>query len=133
MEIIKLSQESWSELANAAWEVRSNAYLIGKTKVGAALLSKSGKIFTGCNVEHIYRCHDIHAEVNAISNMISQGESILIAILIAAERKKFTPCGGCMDWIMQHGGKDCIVAYQNEMEGVIHKFSARELMPEYPF
>ena len=132
MQTIKLGQEQWNDLAIAAWQVRSNAYLIGTTKVGAALISELGIIYTGCNVEHMYRCHDIHAEVNAISNMISNAEHRFIATLIVAERKKFTPCGGCMDWIMQHGGADCEVAYQNSMEGEIFKFTAKELMPHYP-
>lgn len=129
---MELNNEIWNKLSNKAWNVRDNAYIIGKTKVGAAILSENGHFYMGCNVEHIFRCHDIHAEVNAISNMIANGEYKFVAILIAAERKKFTPCGGCMDWIMQHGGKDCIVAYQNELNGEIYKFQAKDLMPEYP-
>lgn len=129
---MELNKEIWNEISNKAWSVRENAYLVGKTKVGAALITETGNIYSGCNVEHIFRCHDIHAEVNAISNMISNGEHKFQAILIVAERKKFTPCGGCMDWIMQHGGNECVVAYQNELNGEIYKFLAKELMPEYP-
>jgi len=128
----KLSDEIWEELSRAAWKVRDNAYLIGNTKVGAALLSKGNNIYVGCNVEHRYRCHDVHAEVNAISNMISGGESELLAILIAAERDRFTPCGGCMDWIMQHCNEDCFVAYQSSKSGPIKVHKASELMPFYP-
>ena len=123
---------NWLELSQKAWVTRERAFILGNTKVGAALLSNMGNIFSGCNVEHIYRCHDIHAEVNAISNMVSHGENKFLAILIAAERKKFTPCGSCMDWIMQHGGENCVVAYQNEPNGEIYKFTAKELMPHYP-
>ena len=126
------NNEILRDLSQAAWKVRDNAFLIGKTKVGAALYSSNGNVYAGCNIEHIFRSHDIHAEVNAISNMVSHGETKFIAILIAAERHKFTPCGSCMDWIMQHGGEDCIVAYQNVREGQIYKYSAKELMPHYP-
>lgn len=127
-----ISSSVWNKLSQEAWKTRDNAYLIGKTKVGAALISDNDHIYSGCNVEHIYRCHDVHAEVNAISNMVAQGEHNFKAILVAAERKKFTPCGGCMDWIMQHGGEECWVAYQNEPNSEIYKFKAKMLMPEYP-
>jgi len=132
MKTINDDQLIWNQLSKAAWECRDNAYILGNTKVGAALYSKSSVIYTGCNVEHMYRCHDIHAEVNAISTMIAHGEQNFLAILIVAERHKFTPCGGCMDWIMQHGGKDCLVGYQNQQNGPIVRFTAGQLMPEYP-
>ena len=119
-------------LSTHAWNVRENAFLIGKTKVGAALMCDNGDIYTGCNIEHIFRSHDIHAEVNAISSMVSNGQQKFHTILVAAERYKFTPCGSCMDWIMQHGGADAVVAYQNEKNGPIYQFLASELMPHYP-
>ncbi len=128
----EISNKQWKEMAERAWEARENAYLIGDTKVGCAVLSYTNKIYVGCNVEHRYRCHDVHAEVNAISNMIASGETKLKAIIIVAERNRFTPCGGCMDWIMQHIEKDCLVAYQNNKNGDIIIHTALELMPFYP-
>jgi cytidine deaminase len=120
-------------LAKRAWEVRENASILGDTKVGAALMSKSGKIYTGCNIEQLYRNKDIHAEVSAINNMVSNGELKFSSIVIVAKREKFTPCGTCMDWIFQFGGPETVVAYQNEIDGKIHEFTAKELMPHYPF
>ena len=123
---------NWPSLSKAAWDVRSKAYLIGSTSVGAAVLSNKNEIFVGCNVEHKFRCHDVHAEVNALTNMVSQGEDKFQAMLIVAERDKFTPCGGCLDWIFQFGGPNCEVAYQaaRNSEIIIHK--AKYLMPHYP-
>ena len=126
-------QNELNILAKRAWEVRENASILGDTKVGAALLSKSGKIYTGCNVEQLYRNKDIHAEVSAINNMVSSGEKKILSIVIVAEREKFTPCGTCMDWIFQFGGPNAVVAYQNEIDGKIHEFTAKELMPHYPY
>ena len=123
---------NWEELSKIAWECRKNAYVLGPTKVGCAVLSINRKIYTGCNIEQIYRSHDIHAEVNAISNMVSEGEEKLIALLVAAERDRFTPCGACMDWIYQFGGKDCLVAYQSKKNCKITIHKASELMPFYP-
>ena len=104
----------WEKLAQAAWEVRENSYIIGSTKVGAAIYTVNQKIIRGCNIEHRYRSHDIHAEVNAIGNMVASGEERFQAIIIVAERDFFTPCGSCMDWIMQHGIENCLVAFKNK-------------------
>ena len=122
----------WNKLSVQAWAARENAFILGDTKVGAALLTSSGKIFAGCNVEHVFRSHDMHAETNAIGNMVAGGEKNVVAILIVAKRKKFTPCGGCMDWIFQFGGKQCRVAFQADPQGEIIEYSADELMPHYP-
>jgi cytidine deaminase len=120
------------ELAEAAWHIREMAYVFGKTKVGAAVLSADGGVFVGCNVEHRFRSHDVHAEVNAITNMVAAGKTELISVIVVAERERFTPCGGCMDWIYQFGGPDCLVGYQSEKDGEIKIFKASDLMPYYP-
>jgi cytidine deaminase len=122
----------WDSLVKAAWDVREHASILGKTKVGAALITEKNNIYVGCNVEQRYRNHDVHAEVNAITNMITNGEYKLVVIFIAAERDKFTPCGSCLDWIFQFGGEESIVAYQTSRTSEIIKYKAKELMPHYP-
>lgn len=119
-------------LAAAAWNTRENAHILGNTKVGCSVLTDRGRVFGGCNVEHMFRCHDVHAEVNAISSMVSSGDRTIIAVVIVAERDRFTPCGGCMDWIMQFGSEDTVVAFQPERGGPLQRYSAHELMPHYP-
>jgi cytidine deaminase len=123
---------NWDQLSIKAWETRNNAFIFGNTKVGVALLDSNNNIFTGCNIEQIYRSHDIHAEVSAISKMVSTGSTKIIALLVVAERKFFTPCGSCMDWIIQFGGKDVIIGFQNNPNDKITKFTSKELMPFYP-
>lgn len=123
----------WENLAAIAWEAYDKAFIIGKTKVGAALLSKNDNIYSGCNVEHRYRNHDVHAEINAITNMVNNGETNFIAIIIVAERENFSPCGSCLDWIFQFGGENCLVSWQSSINGAIKTFRAKELMPQYPF
>jgi cytidine deaminase len=127
----KISEETWEKLSQDAWKYRNNAQIFGKTKVGSAVFSK-GDIFGGCNIEHKFRSHDIHAEISAISSMISAGHTKLDAILIVSERSKFTPCGGCLDWIFEFGGAKCLVGYQTKKDGKITIFTADELMPHYP-
>ena len=113
---MKISKNTWDDLALTAWKHRENARIFGKTKVGAAVLSK-GKVFGGCNIEHKFRAHDIHAEISAISSMVSSGNKKLDAILVVATRDKFTPCGGCLDWIFEFGGPKCLVGYQTKKDG----------------
>ena len=128
---MKINDNVWKKLSISAWNHRNNARVLGKTMVGAAVISK-GNVFGGCNIEHKFRSHDIHAEISAISSMVSSGFKQLDAIIIVAERKKFTPCGGCLDWIFEFGGSECFVGYQNEKDGEIEKFQAKDLMPHYP-
>jgi cytidine deaminase len=122
----------WDLLSEVAWNCRENASIFGNTKVGAAVLSKSGNIYAGCNIEQTFRSHDIHAETNAISNMVASGDYNLIAIIITAERIRFTPCGSCMDWIFQFGKQECLVGFQSSRQGKIKIYKAKELMPFYP-
>jgi cytidine deaminase len=120
-------------LLTEAWEVRERAHVIGPTKVGCAVLSKSGRIYTGCNVEHRYRSHDVHAEVNAITSMVTAGDNRITALAIAAERDRFTPCGACMDWIFQFADPEtCEVFCQAAPEGPVVRYRLHDLMPYYP-
>jgi cytidine deaminase len=128
---MKINDAAWKQLSVSAWKYRENARVLGKTMVGAAVISK-GNVFGGCNIEHKFRSHDIHAEISAISSMIGSGFKQLDAIIIVAERNKFTPCGGCLDWIFEFGGPKCLVGYQTKKEGKITIFEAKELMPHYP-
>ncbi|MFJ8940832.1 cytidine deaminase family protein [Streptomyces sp. NPDC102365] len=119
-------------MSRTAWEARNNARIHGPTRVGCAALSESGEIFRGCNIEHRFRSHDIHAEVNAISSLVAAEQSRLIGILIAAERDRFTPCGSCMDWIFEIGGDDCLVLSERQPGIINHELTAKDLMPFYP-
>jgi cytidine deaminase len=123
----------WAQLASPAWKAREHAHIIGPTKVGAAVLSGSSAIYTGCNVEHRFRSHDIHAETNALGNMVAaEGDNWdLVAVLIVSARKQFTPCGACLDWIFELGSGSTLVGHLGAYAGV-QVYRADELMPVYP-
>ena len=122
----------WNKMSELAWKAREMAFVFGNTKVGACVLSKSGKTYTGCNIEQTYRNKDIHAEVSSISNMILNGEQSFQAIIVVSNREHFTPCGSCLDWIYQFGSGECLVATQSNKNGEIRIYKAKELMPFYP-
>jgi cytidine deaminase len=120
-------------LLQEAWKVRERAHVIGPTKVGCAVLSDTGQMHIGCNVEHRYRSHDVHAEVNAITSMVTAGDNQIVAVAIAAERDRFTPCGACMDWIFQFADPEtCEVFCQAVPKGPVVRYRLRDLMPYYP-
>ena len=121
------------QLLLEAWRVRESAFVIGPTKVGCAVLSDSGRVHTGCNEEHRYRSHDVYAEVNAITSMISSGDQNIAAVAIAAERDRFTPCGAWLDWIFQFSDPDTtVVVCQSKPDGPIAQYILRDLMPYFP-
>jgi len=127
-----IGSEVWQQMSDAAWQAREGAYVHGKTRVGAAVLTSDDRVFAGCNVEHIFRSHDVHAEVNALGSMVAAGHTRSIAVLVVAERERFTPCGSCLDWIFELGGPMCIVGFQQMRNGPVEKLLAGELMPHYP-
>jgi len=132
-DIAQIGKTSIKDLAKRAWLARDNAYILGNTKVGCALLSADGSIFTGCNVEHRFRSHDVHAEVNAISSMVLSGQRAILVLVVVAERERFTPCGACMDWIMQFcDAEECVIGFQSSRGGAITTYKASQLMPFYP-
>ncbi len=100
--------EEWVFLIKKAREVQKNAYApYSNYKVGASLKSTSGKIYSGCNVEHSLYTLTTHAEVNAIDTMIaSEGanakiEFLAITIPKNSEKPNF-PCGLCRAKISEH-------------------------------
>jgi cytidine deaminase len=124
--------EDLDRLAKHAWDVREHARVLGATKVGCAVLGASGDIAVGCNVEHRFRSHDVHAETNAIGTLVSRGDHSLVAVVVAAERERFSPCGSCLDWIFEFGGPECIVAWQPAPDAAMVVLRAGDLMPYYP-
>jgi cytidine deaminase len=124
----------WRQMARGAWGVRGKARVHGKTRVGVSVLSAQGNLYVGCNVEHIFRSHDVHAEVNALTTMTAAGDGPAVAVLVAAERDRFTPCGSCLDWIFELGGPATLVAFQGDPnDGDISVLRADQLMPHYPY
>ncbi len=85
------------ELLDHAWKARELAYApYSKFRVGAAILSESGAIFTGCNVENVSFGLTICGERSAIFSAISAGERKFIALaIVASTATPIVPCGAC--------------------------------------
>jgi cytidine deaminase len=132
MKIVQLNEfDLWKKLSVSAWKARDNAKLINlnSTKVGVSIMSSSGEVFSGCNAQHEFRSHDIHAEICAISNMYANSDSKISEILVVSERDFLTPCGSCLDWIIRFSLTKTKIGIQSSKKGEIRIFDLNELMP----
>lgn len=90
---------SYDDLVKAALEVRERAYVpYSHFKVGAALLTKSGKVYVGCNIENGTYSPTICAERSALASAISAGEqlgSFTAIAVVGSQSHPTTPCGVC--------------------------------------
>ena len=90
----------YQELINKAISAREYSYSpYSEFKVGAALLCKNGKIYTGCNVENAAYGETICAERTAVLKAVSSGEREFCAIAIVGGKDALQgfayPCGAC--------------------------------------
>ncbi len=101
-----IKKASLTDLIAAAAEVRENAYApYSGYKVGATLLTESGKVFRGCNVENASYGLTICAERNAIIGAVASGERKFKQLVIVAEGSTPFPCGACLQVISEFAPK----------------------------
>ncbi len=118
--------ESLIELAK---EVRERAFApYSGFKVGAAVISKDGEMFSGCNVESASFGLTVCAERVAIWKAVSEGVNDLIGITVVTDTDELTPpCGGCRQIIWEFCG-DVPVTLAN-LKGDVETISIKELLP----
>ncbi len=102
--------------------------------VGAALLTKNGKIFTGCNIENATYGATNCAERTAFFKAISEGENDFYAIAIVGGKNGkiddfCSPCGICRQVMAEFCSKDFKIILANS-KNEIKTFTLEELLPE---
>ena len=124
----------WNEMYNAAKAVQNERKIseyVDAGGVSAAVLSKSGKIYTGVCIDTCSTL-GICAERNAIFNMITNGEHEISKVLaIMSDGKSGAPCGACrelMVQIMPDSYKDIEIMLDYESERTI---TLGEITPEW--
>ena len=125
---------SEEELLAAALAVRANAYVpYSRFPVGAAILTESGRIFAGCDVDNASYPMTSCAEANAIGAMIGGGDRKVVSVLVvggAAESGELCPpCGGCRQRLLEFSDAATIVLLA-DLNGVRERFTLHELMPK---
>jgi cytidine deaminase len=97
--------------------------------VGAALSTKAGQIYSGCNIENSSYGLTICAERVALFKALSEGQSEFEAIAVTANTKEFCPpCGACRQVLMEHAPNLKIILLN--LEGSVKELSISELLPE---
>ncbi|MDI6804443.1 MAG: cytidine deaminase [Bacteroidota bacterium] len=96
----------YKNLIKAANSAKKNSHSpYSKFRVGAAVLTKSGKIYSGCNIEISSYSLTICAERTALFKAISEGEKKFIALALSTDEEGFTsPCGACRQVISDLAG-----------------------------
>jgi|SRR5690625_2450800 len=109
---------------------RQNAYApYSKFLVGAAILSESGKIYTGGNIENSSYSLTCCAERVALFKAISAGEKNFISMAIIADTEHpISPCGACRQ-VMVEFIKDDVPIYLTNLAGEVRKVFINELLP----
>lgn len=117
------------DLVKAALDAREKAFAPHSNfKVGAALRTKGGKIFTGCNIESASYGLTVCAERVAIWKAVSEGENEFAEIAVAADTEKLTPpCGACRQIIWEFCG-DIPVIFTN-LKNETEIFQMKDLLP----
>ncbi len=124
-----LTQNSKQELIDAANMARQKAYVpYSKYRVGAALRTKSGKIFTGVNVENAAYPQTMCAERIAIFKAVSEGEQEFEAISVVTDNGG-SPCGGCRQ-VMAEFGLNTVVLLANGEGKLLQELTVKDLLPE---
>ncbi len=118
------------DLFAAARSAQAAAYApYSRFRVGAAVLTASGRVFPGCNVENAAYPQGSCAEAGAIAAMALSGERAIAAVLVVGEGEALvTPCGGCRQRIREFAPPDAPVHVAGP-EGVRRSFTLDELLP----
>ena len=108
----------FDQLIEHARAVREHAYArYSAFQVGAALLTKSGRVFTGCNVENLSFGLTSCAERNAVFAAVAAGEREFEAIAVVSDSKTpVSPCGACRQVLAEFssGLQVCCVTLSGE-------------------
>jgi cytidine deaminase len=124
-----LNDKQIEELVESAKKVREMAYApFSNFRVGAAVRTKNGKIYTGCNVESASYGLTVCAERIAIWKAVSEGEREFVRVSVVADTEELTPpCGVCRQIIWEFCG-DIPVTFAN-LKGKTETVQMSELLP----
>jgi len=123
--------ERLDALFAAALAARENAYApYSHFRVGAAILTPEGEIFSGCNVENAAYPQGACAEAGAIAAMARAGRRAITEILVIGDGEGLcTPCGGCRQRIREFAAPTTPIHIAG-MQGVRASFTLEELLPQ---
>ena len=124
--MLRKEKQALIDLANTA---RQRAYVpYSNYPVGAALRTKTGRIFTGVNVENAAYPQTMCAERVAVFKAVSEGEKEFEVISVVTDNGG-SPCGGCRQ-VLAEFGLDTIVLLADRNGKLLKETTVKELLPE---
>jgi len=102
------------QLLAEATKARANASVpLSRFRVGAAVLTRTGRIFEGCNTECLIPVLGVCAERNAINHALIHGERSFLAVAVVSDlNEPLLPCGTCLQYIQEFArqeGRDILI------------------------
>jgi cytidine deaminase len=123
-----LTPEQEADLAQRAAQARQWAYApYSRYTVGAALLTASGRVYDGVNVENAAYPDSICAERTAAFKAVSEGEREFVAVAVASDGGG-SPCGSCRQ-VLSEFGLEAQVLLVNEAGEIVQRTTVRALLP----
>ncbi len=123
-----LTDEIRTTLIQKARAAQQRAYApYSKYAVGAALLTKTGKIYEGANIENAVYPLTVCGERVAVFKAVSEGERSFTAIAVVT-RNGGTPCGACRQ-VLAEFGLDTVVLIADLQGHLVHELTVAELLP----
>jgi len=119
-----------AQLFEAAVAARGNAHApYSRFRVGAAVLSETGTVHAGCNVEVASFPEGWCAETTAIGKLVAAGDKqIRAVVVVAAGDRLTTPCGGCRQRLAEFAAAD-VPVHVGSPAGLRRVFTIGELLP----
>ena len=123
-----MTDEERHDLIDQANEARRHAYApYSNYPVGAALRTKSGRVFTGINVENAAYPTSMCAERTAVFKAVSEGEREFDAIAVVTDNGG-SPCGSCRQ-VLAEFGQDTTVLIANGEGELLQETTVKDLLP----
>ncbi len=120
-------------LKSEAEKARKKAYApYSKFKVGAAILTKDQKVFSGCNVENASYGGTICAERTSILKAVSEGARVPIQAVhvVSSSKEPWPPCGLCLQVMSEFCAPTTVVTLSGQKKDSEKMFQLRDLLPE---
>lgn len=117
-------------LIHSAQQAKMRAYApYSGYQVGAALLTDTGQVVTGCNVENVSYGATICAERTAVAKMIADGLGEKVVALAVASKDGVPPCGICLQVLSEFIKDDDVHIYQVNEAGRVMERTFSDLLP----
>ena len=132
-----MEREIIIELINQAKEIANRNFCCKHSNftVGAALMTKEGKVYKGFNVEND-GIQSICAERVAFTKALSEGNHEFVCVAVVGKplnKEQFgktLPCGYCRQFLSEYASKDFMVYTYDDVENKLYSYRLEELLPE---